>query len=70
MTYASFLLRFLFIPIVLLLLISLWDRRRGRALPESLRGYPARVAITTHVIVALLYTTPWDNYLVASQVWW
>ena len=70
MTYASFLLRFLFIPIVLLLLVSLWDRRRGRALPEPLRGYPARVAITAHVIVALLYTTPWDNYLVATQVWW
>jgi lycopene cyclase domain-containing protein len=23
-----------------------------------------------HIIVALVYTTPWDNYLVATGVWW
>ncbi len=26
--------------------------------------------ILAHVALALLYTTPWDNYLVASGVWW
>jgi lycopene cyclase domain-containing protein len=23
-----------------------------------------------HVAIALIYTTPWDNYLVANKVWW
>jgi lycopene cyclase domain-containing protein len=23
-----------------------------------------------HVAIALIYTTPWDNYLVATRVWW
>jgi lycopene cyclase domain-containing protein len=23
-----------------------------------------------HVFIAVLYTTPWDNYLVATRVWW
>ena len=26
--------------------------------------------VLLHVIIALLYTTPWDNYLVATGVWW
>lgn len=27
------------------------------------------LALCLHVLVALIYTTPWDNYLVASGVW-
>jgi lycopene cyclase domain-containing protein len=23
-----------------------------------------------HVLIALIYTTPWDNYLIANNVWW
>jgi lycopene cyclase domain-containing protein len=34
-----------------------------------LRRVPALV-IALHVVIALLYTTPWDNYLVATGVWW
>jgi lycopene cyclase domain-containing protein len=28
------------------------------------------MAIGLHVVIALVYTTPWDNYLVATNVWW
>lgn len=28
------------------------------------------IALLLHVIVAVVYTTPWDNYLVATNVWW
>jgi lycopene cyclase domain-containing protein len=28
------------------------------------------MAIALHVAIALVYTTPWDNYLVATRVWW
>jgi len=70
MTYFSFLLYFLVIPILILGLITIVDRRRGTSLPASLQAWPPWAAILLHVIVALLYTTLWDNYLVATRVWW
>jgi lycopene cyclase domain-containing protein len=70
MTYFGFLLRFLIIPIVILLGLLVWDRRRGRETADSLRGWPIGWSIGLHVLVALIYTTPWDNYLVATNVWW
>jgi lycopene cyclase domain-containing protein len=36
----------------------------------SLLSWPVWAAIGLHVLVALVYTTPWDNYLVATGVWW
>lgn len=36
----------------------------------SLRSWPALTAIAIHVVIALIYTTPWDNYLVATGVWY
>jgi lycopene cyclase domain-containing protein len=35
-----------------------------------MRGWPIWPAVALHVVVAVLYTTPWDNYLVATRVWW
>ncbi len=70
MTYFGFLARFLVLPIFLLMLAAWWDGRRPRALPVGLRAFPAWAAILLHVVVALVYTTPWDNYLVATKVWW
>jgi lycopene cyclase domain-containing protein len=26
--------------------------------------------VLTHAVIAVVYTTPWDNYLVATGVWW
>lgn len=70
MTYFGFLARFLVVPSVVLLLIALWDRRRGRQAPAELRAFPLWAAIAIHMLIALVYTTPWDNYLVATNVWW
>jgi lycopene cyclase domain-containing protein len=70
MTYFGFLVRFLVVPILALLLALMWDRQRGLGLPSSLRNLPAWAVVALHVLVALLYTTPWDNYLVATRVWW
>lgn len=70
MTYFGFLGWFLVLPIVVLALVSLWDRRRGRPLPDALSATPLWLAIALHVLIALIYTTPWDNYLVATSVWW
>lgn len=70
MTYLGFLFLFLAVPIVILASIAVLDHRRGRRLPEALCGWPAWLAILLHVVIALGYTTLWDNYLVATRVWW
>ena len=70
MTYFSFLGYFLVIPIIVLGIVALVDRRRGVLLPATLQAWPAWAAILLHVFIAVLYTTVWDNYLVATQVWW
>jgi lycopene cyclase domain-containing protein len=70
MTYFGFLLRFLAIPIVLLSVVAIVDSRRGRAIPQNFRGWPFWAAVALHVVVAVVYTTPWDNYLVATGVWY
>lgn len=70
MTYFGFLARFLLVPIVLLAVLNLWDRRRGRSLPAPLQSYSPCKMLAILVAVALIYTTPWDNYLVATGVWW
>ena len=59
MTYFGFLLIFLVIPIFALL-------------AAALRNQPSRLfwwSIVAQMALALLYTTPWDNYLVATGVW-
>lgn len=70
MSYFSFLFYFLVIPIIILIVFTLVDRRRGIELPATLQAWPPWAAITLHVLIAVLYTTLWDNYLVATKVWW
>lgn len=70
MTYFGFLLRFVGIPIAVLLVLHLVLHLRGRRLPETLRAIPAIPALLMMCLIALVYTTPWDNYLVATSVWW
>lgn len=68
MTYFGFLLQFLILPILTLLIITWWDLWQVRDTPGF---YRVRVPliIAVHVLIALAYTTPWDNYLVATGVW-
>lgn len=59
MTYFQILLVFIVPPVLVL--------------ANSLRGKATRTAWTLLgilVIVAVVYTTPWDNYLVANAIWW
>ncbi len=59
MTYPLFLLLFLVIPILLL----------GFLLRPAWRANWWLRALIFTLVLALVYTTPWDNYLVASGVW-
>jgi lycopene cyclase domain-containing protein len=45
-------------------------QRAGMDLPSHLNAFPPSIVLAAHVVVAVLYTTPWDNYLVATGVWW
>jgi lycopene cyclase domain-containing protein len=70
MTYFGFLFQFLAVPLVILLIITLWHERRGKIIPGFQNGRAVWMAIGLHVLLALVYTTPWDNYLVATGVWY
>jgi lycopene cyclase domain-containing protein len=70
MTYFGFLLRFLVIPILVFLVITWWDNKNNRPTRDFNNGKAVWVAILVHVILAVVYTTPWDNYLVATGVWY
>lgn len=70
MTYFGFLLQFVGIPIVIFGFLNWLDARRGKAMPQALTSWGAGTVIAALVFVAVAYTTPWDNYLVATRVWW
>ncbi len=70
MTYFGILAIFL-LPVLSLLLIivprDLWRWIMTRQGQVDWRPY---LVISAHILMALVYTTPWDNYLVATNVWW
>lgn len=58
MTYAAFLSAFLVIPIAIL---------TRSAVKNGFRSWGLLAALSA---IALLYTTLWDNFLVANRIWW
>lgn len=70
MTYFGFLLCFLVIPILVLLAFTYWDNKNNGHLHGFRDGRAVWTAIGVHVLLAVIYTTPWDNYLVATGVWY
>jgi lycopene beta-cyclase len=70
MTYFGFLLRFVFIPILVFLMLTYWDNRNQKQIHGFKNGRAVWMAVGLHVLLAVLYTTPWDNYLVATGVWY
>lgn len=69
MTYFGFLLRFLVVPILIFLLITYWDNKKNKVTKGFANGRAVWIAILVHSLIAVIYTTPWDNYLVATGVW-
>ncbi len=70
MTYFAFLGWCVGIPLLILALLTWRDQRQHKALPRTLQSWPAMAVMAAHILLAVLYTTPWDNYLVATNVWW
>ncbi len=69
MTYFAFLAIFIGIPLALLSVITIRDYMQKRWMPIAFAGWMPLKVIVGLCVVALIYTTPWDNYLVATSVW-
>lgn len=67
MTYAEFLLIFLVLPTTLLIGAAHHLRRRGGLKEADLKYHWLGVGILA--FIAFVWTTPWDNYLIAKGVW-
>jgi lycopene cyclase domain-containing protein len=65
LTYLQFLTVFVGLPLSILTVGTVVSRRPDRAPWRLQTG-----AIALMVGLALVYTTPWDNYLIARGVWW
>lgn len=70
MSYFEFLIVFLLPPIGILAALNFYDRRRKKKTPSEYLAHRPWKVIFLLVLVAVIYTTPWDNYLVATSVWW
>lgn len=71
MTYFRFLQLFLGIPLIAIGMTHIFlNWRVGTKLPSRFNTWNW-LAVTAGLIgVAVFWTTPWDNYLVATRVWW
>jgi lycopene cyclase domain-containing protein len=70
MTYFGILALFLLPPLVFLLAWVPRDVWRWLVQRESHVNWEPYIYILINIALALIYTTPWDNYLVATGVWW
>jgi lycopene cyclase domain-containing protein len=65
LTYLSFLAVFLVVPLAVLGVASALQTNCHRPRRSVQAG-----GVAVIVVLALSYTTPWDNYLIAEGVWW
>ena len=63
MTYLQFHFVFTLPPLLFLTFLTYRAAKQGRVPPTGL------IALLVHILLALVYTTPWDNLLVARGVW-
>ncbi|MHA1989757.1 MAG: lycopene cyclase domain-containing protein [Candidatus Hodarchaeales archaeon] len=63
MTYLEFLLLFIIIPLIFFLILNLTQKS------NNIYSFSPYLAIAGLSIIAFIYTTPWDNYLVAESIW-
>jgi lycopene cyclase domain-containing protein len=69
-TYFAVLGIFVIPPMLILLSLTLYDTWHRLTKQEGHVIWVPFLVLLAHVLLALVYTTPWDNYLVATNVWW
>jgi lycopene beta-cyclase len=70
MTYFQVLATFILPPLLVLMIVVPRDVWRWLFKRQGQVDWLPYIAVLLHVAIAVIYTTPWDNYLVASNVWW
>lgn len=70
LTYFGSLIIFLIPPIFLLSIIKGRDFWMNRTKTRKNELWTLFLFLSSLIIMAVVYTTPWDNYLVATGVWW
>ena len=70
MTYSLFLMIFLGLPLGILGFVTWFDVYKKKDFPQPFSFFSFGLIILIHIFLAVVYTTPWDNYLVANQVWY
>jgi lycopene cyclase domain-containing protein len=70
MTYFGVLGVFVLLPTLVLVALVPRDVWRWLLKREGRVNWEPYLVVLFHVVLALVYTTPWDNYLVANRVWW
>lgn len=70
MTYFAVLATFIGPPLVVLMALAWIDARSSSGRRRPMLHREGGIILLAHVVIALVYTTPWDNYLVATNVWW
>lgn len=68
MTFIGFLVQFIGLPILFLVSLLIFLQYRGVQAPSLLGRWPVWAIIAGHAAIAVLYTAPWDNYLVAAEI--
>ncbi|MBC8171465.1 MAG: hypothetical protein H7X77_07320, partial [Anaerolineae bacterium] len=63
MKYFGFLARFVVLPLMVLRLLHRLGQRQVKTLPAQLTSWDEDQVLTAHAVVAVTYTTIWDNYL-------
>jgi lycopene cyclase domain-containing protein len=69
-TYFSVLVIFVVPPTLTLMALVPRDVWRWLVKHKGSVNWEPYLVVLFHVVLALVYTTPWDNYLVANRVWW
>lgn len=69
LTYFEVLLYFIGPPLLILTII-MWPHLNKHGYRLGPLTFTPAITLMIHVLMAVGYTTPWDNYLVATRVWW
>lgn len=69
LTYLDFLILFIFLPTFGVIILNLYELKRKNPINTVFKGINPVLVLFFSSFIALFYTTPWDNYLVANEVW-
>lgn len=67
MTYLEYLLLFIILPLLIVMGMIIINRHKQKEINNILSFI---ISVSLLSVIALVYTTPWDNYLVQHGIWY